>query len=250
MSVLFNGNTDKVTHTAPTTFGNPVAGACLVWFFPTTQMTASRFIVSDVAAVNFHPRSPTPFLRFTRSRATTNLLIDSSTNYTQNVWNYVAVTYDSTGSDGDQRMVLGTLTTPATEVSYSLQVVGSGTVVDPSSGNWTMGNRSNNGRAFVGRLGFMAMYNEAKSMEELIAQQYNPQRLPVCTLFTHYGWYGATTQVDLSGEGNHGSGTSLTVADHMPLGSPYAQAGGWRGNFSEILAAANANRMLLMGVGI
>lgn len=218
-------------------------GTFLLWVYPDAvpPAAATTFVRKDSG--NFVFTANLTSLVFNIARATQSLSISTVfanlSTYGAGKWCCVAAAWDTAGANGDQQLFHGDLATPIAEVSAysSTQRVGSGAVTDTSSLNLIVGNNVAGTLPFAGRIAFVAVWNRRLSLDELIAQQYRPHVTSDCVLFTHLGYNGGgvgVTHPDWSGNGNVGTATGTTVADHVPLffrryGQlyvPYAAVGG------------------------
>jgi hypothetical protein len=158
-------------------------------------------------------------------RATTSLSYVSATStLVQNAWNYVAFTFDSAGSANELVQIYkGNRTTLATEVTYASRTDGSGALLSDATANFSIGNASGYSAAWLGTIAWFAHWNSVLTLAQVQAQQFDmsfPVAKANCVIFMHLGIHGAGgtgTQVDWSGNANHGTVSSATVGAHVPL---------------------------------
>jgi hypothetical protein len=136
----------------------------------------------------------------------------------------LAAVWDTTLTNTDQKLFSGDAVTPLAEpASYSLQQVGAGTVTDTSVRDFLVGNRDTGVAPHVGSIALVALWDRVMSLDELISQQFRPRVSDGCALFSLLGYNGTGTQPDWSGNGNVGTVTGATVADHAPI--PFRRVG-------------------------
>lgn len=134
----------------------------------------------------------------------------------------LAIVFDSGAAAGSQgRLYRGTRTSIISELSYQNQTDGSGQA-DDSGQPLEWGNLSGVGSFGVGSdVSRVALYNTALSLDDLRTLQFAPPsgwRRSDCVDLHEFGlWHGTGSQIDLSGNGNHGTVTGATVADHAPI---------------------------------
>lgn len=158
-------------------------------------------------------------------------------------WYLVAATFNSSVSPSG-RIYVGSLMEPAVDSTYSVSSSGSGATAADAGHNLVIGNTEANATAFHGRIAVAAYFNRALSLREIRDWQLHPQPLD-SRVFIRLGLTGTSTQLDLSGYGNHGTITGAKMAQGVPFRQPR------RDDFlAEIAAAATTGtRMTLTGVG-
>lgn len=210
----------------------------LMWVYRTGDTDGRRLFSkgTDEEKACFAPAGGTDSIRFGVKRATTFALATSNNAvFPQNVWTYLAVTYDST--DGP-RIFRGTLTTTAAEVAYSgTRTVGVGAETSDSGQPWTIGQSGDPAdyiNSFEGRIAFVGHYRRRFPLAEVIAYQFSPIPDADCDIFMHLGWNDTGTQANWGplGAGINGTVTGATVGDHAPLPPPV-----WMGD-TPVFAAA------------
>lgn len=150
-------------------------------------------------------------------RATTNLIMRSSTGVGTNKWHYLVAAWNTAGANGDQHMYWGDLTAIATEVTYGTQQVGTGAVTAESTLNGFIGGYGS-AEPFVGRIARVQVFNRQLSLGEIRQIQGYPLTLSGCVGFWRPGWDDGTTVPDKSGAGNHGTITGTpSRAGGIPL---------------------------------
>ncbi len=153
-------------------------------------------------------------------RATTDAVIVTPTGqFSTGEWTCICFTYDET--DGP-RVFTGNLTTALTEVSYTTRTVGAGSTNADNAGPLNIGNRaSGDAKSPDGRIAIHRLFNTRKTLAQLQAQQFRPYPTSDLVLYQILGFNGVGTQPDYSGNGNSGTVTGATQADHVPLGPPF-----------------------------
>lgn len=139
---------------------------------------------------------------------------------TANSWWFIALTVSS---GLVPRLYLGTLSAPVYEVAYASQTAGTGSPVSDAAGDLVVGNVRTLNRSTAMHAAYASYWNRALSLGELAQQQYRPTPGNGCRMFSVYGYNGTGTQPDYSGNGNHGTVTGATVADHVPI--PFRRIG-------------------------
>lgn len=244
MSLQFTGgDSDRVSH-GTSGLANIGVGTLMLWIYPDDVANSFRVPASKnntlgtVGWTLYRPTADGTIFRFDLVRATTALQIWSVTaTITSGAWQFIGVSWNTGGANGDQRMVRGTLTTLAAEVSYATQLVGSGAQVDDTAQAYMIGNQ-NTAHSIPGRIAIATLYGGvALSVAEMQSWQFRPRVLnSSCLQFTYYGFAGTSTQPDWSGGGRNGTVTGATVADHVPLGPPFGFDLGWMGAFTAAVA--------------
>lgn len=158
----------------------------------------------------------------------TSLRIQTNSSVvTLNAWNFVCATWDTSSPTAtDQKLFVGTLTSPVSEISsYNFQIAGSGSVNNADSDGLGIGNIPSNPASFarfVGNIGWVGFWSTQLTQGQLRKIQYKPTASANCVLSCWFGKNGSGTQTDLSGEGNHGTITGATVSSRgLPLINPF-----------------------------
>ena len=150
--------------------------------------------------------------------------------FLENRWVWLAATWNTAGSDSDQRLYAGGLTTPLVEAAaYVTQTVGSGSVTSNAAANLFVGNTSaGNSNSFPGLIALVKIWNRRLSLDELRRHQSNLACSAQCVLFAWPGKNGRGTVFDESGNNNHGTITgAIPTADTVPVGRGFFSAP-WR----------------------
>ena len=205
-------------------------GTVLAWVYPTG--TSSVGVIywkgpSSGAGRQLFQILTTPALNVIRSRATTNLIATAATaNFSAwglNKWLLVGGVWDTAGVAADQRLYVGDLATAAAEPStYSAQNAGAGGNSTNDTNDALIGNNPGFANGFVGRIAVVAIWSAVLTAAQIASWQWNP-RPRVDNLLAAGYWecgldpWGATSVPDMSGNGNTGTPTSVTVEEHAPI---------------------------------
>jgi hypothetical protein len=174
----------------------------------------------------------------------------SGTVVAADTWTIVACTYNLSASPIG-KLYTGTLTSAMAEVSYGLQENGSGSLTGDDAANLYVGSvQRDTTKTFKGRIAGVAVYNRVLTLAELQAHQFDWTPRSGCVLLTDY--HGTGIQADLSGNGNNGTVTTATVADHVPIRSaasrrvlPYAP---YVAAAAAVVAGRAPGRFALLGI--
>lgn len=156
---------------------------------------------------------------FYHRRTVTSTFVRTSGNLVQaGRWEWLCV-LDSDGEEPE--MLHATLTTPPVEPPYLARTTGAGTVPDDSGQPMHIGRLASLGsQSFMGRIGFLAIYNRRMGLSEAKAHWRRPRPAAGCVHFCHAGLHGLSW-VDLSGAGSHGTPAGgPTLAPRVPLAMP------------------------------
>lgn len=148
----------------------------------------------------------------------------TSTGISGSAWECVGFRYDNTNSAQTAHQIyIGDLTTPMVESSYSAGLGSANSINTPQDGDLVIGNSdaSPSTHFFAGDMAVVKLFDGLLSLDELIAQQWKTVPRSDLVLYNELGYSGTTTQVDYSGNGNSGTLTGGTIADHVPLVNPF-----------------------------
>jgi hypothetical protein len=228
MSLLSNGSTQKTNCGSGSSTANLGIGTAKFWIYPTviSANDFGRVWQRGLFASGFHyviiNDSVAGDIGMTYHRSTLVQQVNTNANeLVLNTWNFVAVTWDAVNTvDTDQKVYVGNLTTPAAEVgSYAVQQSGSGSHTSNAGTDFIIGNKSNNNAPTNARIANLRMWNRILTAGEILTQQKNRGPIGIgSALNMELGWNGTGTQPDWSGNGNNGTVSGMTVADHVPLG--------------------------------
>jgi hypothetical protein len=234
MSLLFGGATShRSDHGSPAIADDLAAFTYLLAVYPTSLVDARTFLsksTSGTSGQRFRLVTTSGDLAIVCTRATTNLSYTSNSAplAAVNAWYWVAATVDINGSAGDlARIYAAPFGASLAQVTYALQTDGSGAQSANAAGTIIVGNDAGNARSFPGRIALAMAWSRRLSLGELITQQSRPFASSGCFLYTHLGWNGTGSQVDYSGQKNHGTVTGATAAAHAPIRPPFGQDVPW-----------------------
>lgn len=134
-----------------------------------------------------------------------------------NVWNFYACVINSTGPVG--KILRGTLTAAATELTYSVNTNSGVAFSDDSAFNLRNGGVPSSTLAFPGRIGPFAYVNAQLTDGQIWDWQFHPRNIASCKLFAVLGSNG-TNVPDWSGNNNAGTVTGASVVRNPPTCSP------------------------------
>lgn len=234
MSLLCDDSTEYINHGSGATIDDVFTGCIMAWVYltslPTGSGHAQRILAKGQASVSgedfLFGTAGGNSLLFSISRATTGALIlagftNFATQVTTNKWLFIAYNYDATSTtNSNQNVYTGDLSTLAAEcTSYTVQQAGSGAGLTNAPNNCYVGNNADaTTECLEGRIGWLGWWNARQTLAQIQMQQFFQRVSSGCLLFTHYGFGGTGTQADWSGNGNNGTVTNATLADHFPLG--------------------------------
>lgn len=229
MALLFGGaGTDRVDCGNNSSVNNLSAFTYLMWVYPTTLTTfRTIFDKRPNAGANLNrlwvPGTSTGALSLEVARATQDTWYRTTNmGFVNNAWQFAVATYDYNAAAGSLiHLYRGTLTSTVVEGSYDTVQDGSGARLADNSYTWLFGNDYSLAAPYIGRIACIGLWNRALSLLEIQEQQFHPHVTNGCIIFSHLGFNGTGTQPDLSGNGNNGTVTGTTVADHVPLGPPF-----------------------------
>lgn len=230
MSLVFGaGNTNRVVAVGSATLDDIGAFTQLCWCYPTTlNSTRTLICKGSTGFKEIRLSGTTGNLQLTVQRATTSTsFITNSTPLSGlNAWYLVAATFDSAASPVGH-IYTGTLSAEAVEAAYGTQTGGSGGVTTDATLDLNIGNAVGANLAFNGRIAVAAYIAGALTLGQIIDWQFRPRVIAGTRGFWIPGYNGATNVPDLSGNGNTGTITGATVADHVPLPAPFGRDDGW-----------------------
>lgn len=206
MARNFNGTSDTITVSKPS-FG---AQGTICLFAKHNHVSTTQFIFdSDVNR----------YLLLNLSSGQWLLWIDGTPIYNSfftltndGVWTHVAVSWDSTHATEKVRTYSDGSVVKTDNVSFGSN----------STGSLYIGKRFTSIQYYDGDMAEFAVYGERLSAEEVasLANGVKPNRVRPNELLAYWEMssLNASTEPDLSGNGNHGTVTGTTKADHAPVG--------------------------------
>jgi concanavalin A-like lectin/glucanase superfamily protein len=221
MSLAFtDDSTNQVSFGSAAGLDNIAEGTVLLWVYPTSVANTLREVVSKSASGGpngwnvFKRGSNGTIWALQASRATAHQFVDV-TGMVANEWQFIAYSWNI--ASGGPKSYRGTLSAIATDISGT-PVNGSGAQADDSAANLCVGARSGAVATCAPmRVGWVAVYNRALTLAEVQSLQFSLRSLSGNQLSCVIGYGGTSTQPDWSGNGNNGSVSGATVADHVPV---------------------------------
>lgn len=236
--------TDVVNHGSDTSLDDLSAVTRMFWIKPDVFASNDSIWGKKQGSINqrFAINDGSGNLRiFMDLSVATISYITSSLALSTGSWHFVSYTFDNAGSTGSRTHIyIGGVSTVAAEPTYSLTDDGGGTYTADAAANYYVGNNGNIANSFDGKIAWHGCWNRVLPLSEILAQQFRPHVTSGCVLFCHYGFNGTGSQADWSGNGNAGTVTGATVADHVSLGPPFGFDLGWQGAFAAAAAASMA----------
>jgi len=228
MSLNFtSGGTSKVAVSPAASINNLDVSTAFAWVFLDNITSTSSIFWKGLTGTGYHRllfgSSGDVYSQREGSVTTGGAIapVANFSHYGTGKWMFVAGVLDKNGVAADQMILIGDRDNLAAEPSsYTTQNV-LDTPTDNSGQNLDIGNRNNDNRNFQGEIGFFGLWDVALSDAEIHAQQFHPHLTSGCVMFMHLGLHGATNVYDFSGNGNNGTGASVSVDNHVPLGPPY-----------------------------
>lgn len=233
MALQFNNAiTDRVVIGSDATLDNITSGAILMWIYVDSYISARRFYQKAGTAgtrkdLFFFTAGGGDVFNLFWARGVADLkvqgLLANYAHYGAGKWLFLVTLFDIAGANGDQIILIGDLSNVAAEPSaYTQQQVGSGAMGDDSASDASIGDIAGGNLSFDGKIAtFQLISGRAVSIAEAISLQWHPRVVANTVAFYHLGYNGVGTQPDWSGNGNAGTVTGATVADHVPLGPPF-----------------------------
>lgn len=218
MSIAYGStNSHRLAIAAATNINDLKAWTHLAWLRPGSFAGGPRIWSKQSSSGQRHAASinTTGTLSFDAQRATTDATSTSSTALILSFWQCVAFTYDET--DG-VRSFIGSDDNPVAEVLYSSRAVGSGGTEVDAANPLYFANRDTFLSAFVGQIEEQAHFGRRFSLLEIQEWADNPYPVGAAVHILH-GQNGTGTQIDLSGNNNHGTLTGAVVR-HMDRHPP------------------------------
>lgn len=224
MALLFNSSGEKVDCGNNSSLNNLDPFTWLGWVRPT--LGSNGWVITKADATTDFKRlqlrtNGSSRLRVERETTLTALNTAAST-FTGDVWQFIAATYDDAAST-ETFIYRGTLTSVVVDVSdVASRTNGAGAETDDSGGNFIIGNRGGADEHMPGRIAWIMCLNVALTLSQIRTQQFHPHVVAGTVGFWHLGFLPvASSQPDWSGNGNNGTVTDATLADHVPLGPPF-----------------------------
>ncbi len=249
-------STDRVDFGSATNLDNLVDATYLLWIKP-LNVTAefngilTKFNNSFLQGISLHTDIPlgSGVIGLDVNDTTFGRIqIRSNAVFTAGTWQLLAITVDH-DVEGNNDIFRGTLTSSASSVfDLGTSVYVLPVAYDDSANNYKLGGviQTDTSVSYGGDYASVAIFNRVLSLGEIIGWQWRPQVLSGCVGFYQLGWSGISSVPDLSGNGNTGSVSGVTLADHVALppafGFNYEQGLLHRTSFSRSLISEGITR--------
>lgn len=214
-AVEFNTNGEYINYGSASELDDIAQGTILLWL-KDDRVHGESVIQKSASFQGFKLETFLTRLDFTINRATTTLEIRTSTDpiAASDTWSFVAILFDFNGSDGDQQMWSGDLSTAISEESYTVQTVGSGSRTSDASNDMLLGNYNDGLNPCTCTVGFFAIYDVVLTTEQISAIQWDPRNAyDNCLLMSFPSDSAADLCSDNEGTINGSPGTT----DGLPL---------------------------------
>lgn len=219
-----NNSSDRIDTPAGATVDTLSTFTYLIWFF-NTGVGNQRFFTKGTTNQKLwrNETNGTDHV-FVCSRTSGTTSDNFRTNdglIVTNAWAFLGVTRDPNAGT-ILHGYRGSLTSQVIEnTSYQSNVNGSLVDDTDAGGGFKIGNLFANNGAFSGNIAWVGVWNRVLTLPEMQALQYNPQVTSGNVLFIYPGYNGLGTQIDFSGNANHGTVTGTTMANtEIPISIP------------------------------
>lgn len=222
-------DSDRVNHGSDSTLdnvGRSTDGLTVLWWMYNDALGSSSeywFFEKEDGLRSFHPYwAGVGSINVYVPGATHSVELEVHSLLTTGTWQCVAAWLDPSLSTNFGELYYGTLTSPLASQSLDFSYREASTL-DDSANDFAVGNsQSTPSRSIDGRIAMFALWSGKVPLANLITQQFS--LYPIYTnglrLFCNYGIHGSGgvgTQLDWSGNGNNGTITGATQADHAPI---------------------------------
>lgn len=231
MALTFGAaSSDRVVVTAAASINDLATLSVGGWIYPTAL--ASTALATKCNGIlngwQFVLNGTGGNLRFRRDRTTDTDYQTNSAPLTTGKWYFVMAVYDAGAGAGQVvNIYVGDEAALAVEATYGVATDGAGAEVTDAAQNLEWGNNpATHAGAPSADMAQMMVYSRALSLAEVQALQFRPRMLDAnCVLLHRLGDNGTGSQIDLSGNGNHGTVTGATVATRNPALGPWRKRG-------------------------
>ena len=215
----FNGTTDQVDFGSAASLDDMMPVTFMFIYRPTTLDTTFRYLWWKLGTGRSYITHHDSDLEFARIYSGTNAFATSTGDIlSANNW-YVTFLVDG-GAAVATRIYHAQLGSALAEVSYGIQDTPTGTLTTDAAGSVLVGFRDST-RRFIGDIAVVAVWEEAFSLDQCIAQYWRVSMTANSQLYSHLGFNGTGTQADWSGKANGGTVTGTTVTSHAPIPQPF-----------------------------
>jgi hypothetical protein len=213
--LLGEAENDGIDYGSGATIDDPTLSTVVFIVYPTDLSNAVRYIANKGTPLEVFKRGTDGTIwRGQRNRSSGQLRADI-TGMTANEWQYIAWSWDrNTPVATSFRGVLGS---NPVEVSAN-QANGSGSFNSDAASNLRVGSRSGQSDAVGARLAAVWYFDRILTLSEHAILWREPWRRLGAILYTPVGLqFGTSTHVDLSGNGNNGTPSGLSLVEHAPV---------------------------------
>jgi hypothetical protein len=213
--LLGEAENDGIDYGSGATIDDPTLSTVVFIVYPTDLSNAVRYIANKGTPLEVFKRGTDGTIwRGQRNRSSGQLRADI-TGMTANEWQYIAWSWDrNTPVATSFRGVLGS---NPVEVSAN-QANGSGSFNSDAASNLRVGSRSGQSDAVGARLAAVWYFDRILTLSEHAILWREPWRRMGAVLYTPVGLqFGTSTHVDLSGNGNNGTPSGLSLVEHAPV---------------------------------
>jgi hypothetical protein len=235
MALTFSTSDTDVDHGSDASIDNMETLSILAWIYPTTSDTTYRYVTmkhlfgseggfSLAVTDQWDSATPESFGMYVADASGNSDNAWGATNsIVLNAWNFIGATWAGVGNA--PVLYNGSLTSIVTATTINNSSANMTGAVADASYNLLVGQHSNASSDFLGDIAIVYICEEVLTLGQIRKFQFRPQIVGTAPrLLTFYGFGGTGTQPDYSGNGNNGTVTGATVADHVPLGPPFGKA--------------------------
>jgi hypothetical protein len=231
MALFFDADGEEVDHGSDTSLDDLTTKTFLFWCNPSSSIGTSDMLLlkqsTDNTVVSTQWGDSSKLACYQKRGGADSDARETATGLlTQDTWQYIACTYDSIANPR-WHIYRGTLSTLATEASYSFTSPLRSGSIDDAAGNLYIGSDAASAQTWRGSIATVMILDTVLSLAEIQRQQFSQQADANCVLYCHYGFNGTGTQVDYSGTGNSGTVTGATQTAHVPLAPPFGISIPW-----------------------
>lgn len=261
MARTFDGSDDRINCGSGSTLDNlPTAGDFTItaWVYRTADGSGAgtpRLVEKSdefsgtgwLFLLTKSSQSPASALRYIEIYSGDNRnRISAASAVADDTWTFVAATI-GTGETATNVHLYTATTGVITEVSYDTTTNATGTYTSDAGDSLSIGNDAGEVQGFEGRLAEVRIYTRILAIGEMESVRRGKH---LGSSVLHMPILGRSAEPDYSGNGNNGTLTGTTVADHPPVGPTFGFDYGWQGAFTVAAATTATHPQLsLLGVG-
>ena len=227
MALDFNTTSDQVSIAAAASINTLSACSRILWiWFDSFINNANIIRKSTGAARKIFVIAGTTSIKCEQGRPaggnqTATAVITNMPTLATGKWVCLACVYDMAVGTTATKLYSGDgVTLLAEPSSYSAQTGAADSPGDDSADPYLV---SGLGVNLDAKIGPVAVFNRVLSLAELQSWQFRPRMMDGCVGYWHLGFNGTGSQIDYSGNGNHGTVTGATVTAHPPQSAPFGR---------------------------